>query len=86
MPPLNSIINLRKTFQPTFTIYQNYYGVYNDIEYKFKTVLDSIADRLGYFNLNNIIESEKSRISKTPFNIKLCGDGTNIGIFFFVFI
>ena len=66
LPKLYELIQLRKNIAAKFNIEQNYYGVYNDVEIKLKSVLEPIVERLGISNNQTI-------------KIKLCGDGTCIG-------
>jgi hypothetical protein len=53
--------------------------VFNPIELKLQTILTPIAERLGYFEPENIRSDKGVKLSKVPFILKICGDGTNIG-------
>jgi hypothetical protein len=55
-------------------------GVLNPINEKLVQVLKPIANRLGYFCDENVVLDENGqKLSKTPFILKPCGDGTNCG-------
>ena len=73
IPSLYSILKLRINFNSQSKLLHNYYGVYNEMDNKFNTVLAGVANRLDYFNNLNITELDGEKKSRTPLIIKLCG-------------
>ena len=79
LPTLFTIKDLRAIYNINFEIKTNYYGAYNSMPYKLRSILLPIANSLNLFENSKIQLVGGKKICLTPFVIKLCGDGTNVG-------
>jgi hypothetical protein len=79
LPCLNVLTDLRAVFNINFKINSNYYGVYNSLSHKLKSVLLPIASGMNLFDESNILKDGTNLISKKKIQLKLGGDGTNLG-------
>lgn len=69
LPPLYWIIQLRNNFNKDLSLNSSYYGWWNNLNFKYSKILQPIAQRLNYFDENNIITLHGNRDSKYPFII-----------------
>ena len=75
MPALCSLIDLRSIYNINFKINSNYYGAFNYMPYKLRSILLPIAVNLKYFENLNLSKNMKK--SNAKFLLKLCG--TQVG-------